>query len=169
MSQHTAADCGSVLLREPLMLLTSPRAACRWELSRYEYIATSTIESNTHLILAFSNFIYEPGARADTRKAMSKEMELEPGDFHLAVKRREFTGTPWRWEIWAAGKAKAVAQSELGLGSPADLFGVGCERDGGSEVGKVSSSCLSSFLSRSALRFSVSSRVALVSAIASSF
>jgi hypothetical protein len=43
---------------------------------------------------------------------MSKEMELEPGDFHLAVKRSEYTATPWRWEIWAAGKAKAVAQSD---------------------------------------------------------
>jgi hypothetical protein len=39
-------------------------------------------------------------------------LELEPGDFHVAVKRREFTDTPWRWEIWAAGKTRAVAQSE---------------------------------------------------------
>jgi len=43
---------------------------------------------------------------------MSEEMELEPGYFHLAVKRREYTSSPWRWEIWAAGKAKAVAQSD---------------------------------------------------------
>jgi hypothetical protein len=39
-------------------------------------------------------------------------MELEPDDFHVAVKRREYMDTPWRWEIWAAGKTKAVAQSE---------------------------------------------------------
>src|SRR3954468_20842078 len=38
---------------------------------------------------------------------MAKEME--PGDFHVAVKRREFTDTPWRWEILAAGKTRAVA------------------------------------------------------------
>jgi hypothetical protein len=39
-------------------------------------------------------------------------MDLTPNDFHLAVKRREHTDTPWRWEISAAGKPKAVAQSE---------------------------------------------------------
>jgi hypothetical protein len=43
---------------------------------------------------------------------MSKEVELEPSDFHLAVKRREYTETPWRWEIWAPGKTKPVAHSE---------------------------------------------------------
>jgi hypothetical protein len=40
------------------------------------------------------------------------QMELKPSDFHVAVKRREYAATPWRWEIWAAGKTKAVAQSE---------------------------------------------------------
>jgi hypothetical protein len=43
---------------------------------------------------------------------MSEETDLEPGDFHLAVRRREHTETPWRWEIWAAGRTKAVEQSE---------------------------------------------------------
>jgi hypothetical protein len=43
---------------------------------------------------------------------MSEKTELEPGDFHLAVKRREYTAMPWRWEIWAAGKTRPVAQSE---------------------------------------------------------
>jgi hypothetical protein len=43
---------------------------------------------------------------------MSDETELGPGDFHLAVKRRDYTDEPWRWEIWAAGKAKAVAHSQ---------------------------------------------------------
>jgi hypothetical protein len=42
---------------------------------------------------------------------MSDEMELEPRDFHLAVKRRDYSDTPWRWEIWAAGKTKALAHS----------------------------------------------------------
>jgi hypothetical protein len=44
---------------------------------------------------------------------MSDETELEPIDFHLAVKRREFTTMPWRWEIWAPGKTRPVAQSEI--------------------------------------------------------
>jgi hypothetical protein len=43
---------------------------------------------------------------------MTIEVELEPRDFHLAVKRREHTDTPWRWEIWAAGKGRPVALSE---------------------------------------------------------
>jgi hypothetical protein len=38
--------------------------------------------------------------------------ELEPSDFHVAVRRRDHTETPWRWEIWAAGKTKAVEHSE---------------------------------------------------------
>jgi len=42
---------------------------------------------------------------------MSDETELEPFDFHLAVKRREHAMTPWRWEIWAAGKTRPVVQS----------------------------------------------------------
>jgi hypothetical protein len=43
---------------------------------------------------------------------MADNMELERADFHVAVKRREYSDTPWRWEIWAAGKTRAVAQSE---------------------------------------------------------
>jgi hypothetical protein len=43
---------------------------------------------------------------------MTIEMELEPGDFHIAVKRGDRTDAPWRWEIWAAGKTRPVAQSE---------------------------------------------------------
>jgi hypothetical protein len=38
--------------------------------------------------------------------------EMEPSDFHVAVRRRDHTETPWRWEIWAAGKTKAVEHSE---------------------------------------------------------
>ena len=41
-----------------------------------------------------------------------RKMELEPDDFHVAVKRRAYTVAPWRWEIWAAGKTKPVAHSE---------------------------------------------------------
>jgi hypothetical protein len=43
---------------------------------------------------------------------MSDENDLEPADFHLAVKRREHSETPWRWEIWAAARTKAVLQSD---------------------------------------------------------
>src|SRR4051812_30280406 len=46
--------------------------------------------------------IYLGDASAIPCNAMSKELEPEPGDFHLAVKRRPFTTTPGRWEIWAA-------------------------------------------------------------------
>jgi hypothetical protein len=41
-----------------------------------------------------------------------RKMELEPDDFHVAVKRRAYTVAPWRWEIWAAEKTKPVAHSE---------------------------------------------------------
>jgi hypothetical protein len=54
---------------------------------------------------------YELRARRAV-ELMTTEMELEPRDFHLAVKRREHTDTPWRWEMWAAGKARPVALSE---------------------------------------------------------
>jgi hypothetical protein len=40
------------------------------------------------------------------------KIELEPGDFHVAVRRREHSETPWRWEIWAAAQTKAVEQSK---------------------------------------------------------
>jgi hypothetical protein len=43
---------------------------------------------------------------------MYEEEELGPDDYHLAVRRREHTETPWRWEIWAAGKTKAVDRSK---------------------------------------------------------
>jgi len=38
--------------------------------------------------------------------------ELGPSDFHLAVRRREHSETPWRWEIWAAAHTKALQHSE---------------------------------------------------------
>jgi hypothetical protein len=38
--------------------------------------------------------------------------ELEPSDFHVAVRRREHSETPWRWEIWAAAHTKAMEQSK---------------------------------------------------------
>jgi hypothetical protein len=56
---------------------------------------------------------------------MSKEMELEPSDFHVAVKRREHTDTPWRWEIWTAGKTKAVAQSERHFATMSEAMKLG--------------------------------------------
>jgi hypothetical protein len=42
---------------------------------------------------------------------MSKDV-LEPGDFHLAVRRQYHPRTPWRWEIWAAGRSRPVEQSK---------------------------------------------------------
>jgi hypothetical protein len=38
-------------------------------------------------------------------------IELEPSDYHLAVRRREHSETPWQWEIWAAGHNKAIEHS----------------------------------------------------------
>ena len=49
--------------------------------------------------------------RQQRNETMSKN-ELEPSDFHVAVRRREHTLTPWRWEIWAAVHTKAVEQSK---------------------------------------------------------
>ena len=43
---------------------------------------------------------------------MPEYTDLEPGDFHVAVKRREHPHARWRWEIWAAGRTKATEQSE---------------------------------------------------------
>ena len=41
-----------------------------------------------------------------------KETELEPGDFHVAVKRREYMDAPLRWEIWAAGATMSEAMKQ---------------------------------------------------------
>jgi hypothetical protein len=43
---------------------------------------------------------------------MLEDTEPEPSDFHVAVRRREHTETPWYWEIWAAGKTKSVDRSK---------------------------------------------------------
>ena len=43
---------------------------------------------------------------------MFEDTELEPRDFHVVVKRREYTAKPWRWEIWAPARTKAVQRSE---------------------------------------------------------
>jgi hypothetical protein len=42
---------------------------------------------------------------------MSNDEDLGPRDYHVAVRRREHADTPWRWEIWAAGRVKSVEQS----------------------------------------------------------
>jgi hypothetical protein len=54
--------------------------------------------------------IFELSARSASTK-MTDYTGLEPGDFHVAVRRRDFADAPWRWEIWAAGKTRAVTQS----------------------------------------------------------
>ena len=53
------------------------------------------------------------------------EIELEPRDYHLAVRRREHSDTPWRWEIWAAGKTKAVEQSRQHFATMSDATKAG--------------------------------------------
>ena len=44
---------------------------------------------------------------------MKKNEPLDPFDYTLAVKNRGRAPKPWRWEIYAAGKAKAVQQSDF--------------------------------------------------------
>ncbi len=50
----------------------------------------------------------------------NEEIELEPRDYHLAVRRREHSETPWRWEIWAAARTKPVQQSKLHFATMSD-------------------------------------------------
>ena len=37
----------------------------------------------------------------------------DPIDYTLAIKNKGRPPKPWRWEIYAAGKSKAVGQSEF--------------------------------------------------------
>jgi hypothetical protein len=53
---------------------------------------------------------------------MCDESELEPSDFHIAVKRREYTDTPWRWEIWAAGRTRPVEHSNRQFASMSEAM-----------------------------------------------
>jgi hypothetical protein len=53
---------------------------------------------------------------------MSKDTELGPNDYHVAVRRREHSATPWRWEIWAAGKTKACDQSAVHYASMSEAM-----------------------------------------------
>jgi hypothetical protein len=43
---------------------------------------------------------------------MSKHTDLEPGDFHVTVRRRDHTAKPWYWEVWAAARTKSVMRSD---------------------------------------------------------
>jgi hypothetical protein len=54
-----------------------------------------------------------------------EDFELEPNDYHVAVRRREHSDTPWRWEIWAAGKTKAVQQSKQHFATMSDATKAG--------------------------------------------
>jgi len=47
---------------------------------------------------------------------------MEPGDFHVAVRRREHTQTRWRWKIWAAAQTKAVEQSKTHYASMSEAL-----------------------------------------------
>jgi hypothetical protein len=101
--------------------LTAPAAAERFHgetlifraCSRLIPLSIWTQEARTSqpLLPSIPAPLLRTNVRAAHSEPMSDETELEPGDFHIAVKRRDYTDTPWRWEIWAAGKTRAVAQS----------------------------------------------------------
>jgi hypothetical protein len=44
---------------------------------------------------------------------MKKAEFFEPLDYTLAIKNKGRAPRPWRWEIYALGKAKAVEQSDF--------------------------------------------------------
>jgi hypothetical protein len=44
---------------------------------------------------------------------MEKAKSFDPLDYTLAIKNKGRAPRPWRWEIYAAGKAKAVQQSDF--------------------------------------------------------
>ena len=43
---------------------------------------------------------------------MLNDIETDPIDYHVVVKRRDVGMKPWRWEIWVAGRSRHVARSE---------------------------------------------------------
>jgi hypothetical protein len=44
---------------------------------------------------------------------MENVISTQPLDYSLAIKNRGQSSKPWRWEIYEAGKRKAVVQSEF--------------------------------------------------------
>jgi hypothetical protein len=46
--------------------------------------------------------------------------ELDPADYSFVVKRRGSPATPWRWEIYRAGKSAPVESSPVFFGSMAE-------------------------------------------------
>jgi hypothetical protein len=42
---------------------------------------------------------------------MADQIEMEPADFSVVVKRRDLGDAPWRWEIWVAGRSRPVERS----------------------------------------------------------
>ena len=47
------------------------------------------------------------------RNRMEKAQLCDPIDYTLAIKNKGRAPKPWRWEIYTAGKAKAVRQSDF--------------------------------------------------------
>jgi hypothetical protein len=41
-----------------------------------------------------------------------QKTDMEPGDFHVVVKRNNHVEPSWRWEIFAAGRAKFILRAE---------------------------------------------------------
>ena len=99
--------CSSSVFDEDILISSALPGPCPMTTCRYGSLASRSGANEVQLPQIHSQIC---ARRA--RENMSDRTKLEPGDFHIAVKRREFTNTPWRWEIWAAGKTRAVAQSD---------------------------------------------------------
>jgi hypothetical protein len=60
---------------------------------------------------AYSGYVIgRPGSRST---AMKTTMSFDPIEYTLAIKNKGRPPKSWRWEIYAAGKSKAVRQSEF--------------------------------------------------------
>jgi hypothetical protein len=77
---------------------------------------------------------------------MSKDKDLDPSDFHVAVRRRDHTETPWYWEISAAARTKAVMSSDRHLDN------VGSQQRRKSQPASLSSQALSRCITMSETR-----------------
>ena len=51
---------------------------------------------------------------------MLDDIEDDPTDYHVVVKRRDVGPKPWRWEIWGAGRSRHVERSEQSFEKMAD-------------------------------------------------
>jgi hypothetical protein len=70
-----------------------------------------------------SGAIIDGGSRHEVLRALKSGLERD--DFSVVVKHRSRIPTPWRWEIYRAGRQSPIAHSEQFFGSraAADLEG----------------------------------------------